>query len=356
MQLPVVLHGRLVGVVGYEQIAPMLAEGPYSASLRRQTVADVMVQPQVVADANETVTSLCRRFARSLVTTVSVVGPEGEYLGTVFIGDLVAPGGPPPYPARVGGMATPFGVYLTNGRVRGGVNDIALFSAGVVLGLLSTAACAIATALFWLATQMHILSVPGGITLSDLADVPDTVSGLPGILWTVAVLITFMLLMRATRMAAFHAAEHQAVHAMERQEQLTPETLARMPRPHPRCGTNIWVASLLYCSLLQALLFTRYFDVTTAGIFAAVITLFLWRRVGAVVQQLFTTRPAGEAELRSGIHAAEQLMQRYLETPPGKTKPLQRIWCMGMIQSACGMMSVLGILQLALYAWSRTAH
>ena len=43
-------------------------------------------------------------------------------------------------------------------------------------------------------------------------------------------LTLFLLLMRVSRLAGYHAAEHQTVHAMERNETLVPEIVCRMPR------------------------------------------------------------------------------------------------------------------------------
>src|SRR2546423_10530097 len=56
----------------------------------------------------------------------------------------------------------------------------------------------------------------------------------------------FLLFVRALPLVQYHAAEHQAVHAMERGEPLDPEIVRRMPRVHPRCGTNIMAGGMVF--------------------------------------------------------------------------------------------------------------
>ena len=75
--------------------------------------------------------------------SVIVSDTEGRYLGTLSALDLFhRPEGQirPPF---IGGMATPFGVFLTNGEISGGAKPFALAVTGALLfGLLVVAVVA----------------------------------------------------------------------------------------------------------------------------------------------------------------------------------------------------------------------
>ncbi|MER3495923.1 MAG: hypothetical protein C4320_03425, partial [Armatimonadota bacterium] len=61
----------------------------------------------------------------------------------------------------------------------------------------------------------------------------------------------FVILFRLLPLAGTHAAEHMAVNALERGEPLDPEVVARMPRTHIRCGTNLAVGAGLFFGISE---------------------------------------------------------------------------------------------------------
>ncbi|MCX6380817.1 MAG: hypothetical protein NT023_15320, partial [Armatimonadetes bacterium] len=75
-------------------------------------------------------------------------------------------------------------------------------------------------------------------------------------------------------------------------------------------------------------------------------TLAYLRRFGAVLQEVFTTRPASEEELLSGIKAGEELLLKYRTMPPARTRLWKRIWCMGMVQNLAGVSLALTLTEL----------
>jgi hypothetical protein len=161
--------------------------------------------------------------------------------------------------------------------------------------------------------------------------------------------VVFLLLMRLTRLAGYHAAEHQTVHAIERFEPLMPAVVRRMPRAHPRCGTNLMAAVLVFMSVRQALGYLPSLS-GLVEVMAAVATLFAWRPVGTLLQERFTTKPAGERELESGIAAGNDLLARYLEEAPARPSLMRRIWCSGMVQVMLGSLPCWLLLELLPYA------
>jgi uncharacterized protein YqhQ len=138
-------------------------------------------------------------------------------------------------------MATPFGVYLSDGANQAGAGNLALVAGGAALAILATTATVIVQAL---------VDLVGHVTHHDVSSISlqySPVDGklLPTLLATglrLSVSLVFLSLIRISRIAGFHAAEHQTVHAIENGEPLVPEIVSRMPRPHPRCGTNILAA------------------------------------------------------------------------------------------------------------------
>lgn len=56
------------------------------------------------------------------------------------------------------------------------------------------------------------------------------------------------------RVFAYHGAEHQTIHAFEAGVPLTPETAARFPLAHPRCGTGFLLIVMVLATAVFALL------------------------------------------------------------------------------------------------------
>jgi hypothetical protein len=80
----------------------------------------------------------------------------------------------------------------------------------------------------------------------------------------------------------------------------------RMPRVHPRCGTNVAVGLGLFLSLAA----WKWTDQEALRIFASLIaTLFVWRPLGSLLQLLVTTRPASDRQLLNGIAAGRDLVR-----------------------------------------------
>jgi len=126
---------------------------------------------------------------------------------------------------------------------------------------------------------------------------------------------------------------------MERGEPLEIEVVRRMPRVHPRCGTNLMAGGLVFVAVSQliAALPGRWLNAMDAAILGALTALFTWRSVGSFMQQHFTTRIAGDKHLQSGISAANGLEDGFLAEPPGRPRFLRRLWCTGMLQTMSGI-------------------
>jgi uncharacterized protein YqhQ len=213
---------------------------------------------------------------------------------------------------------------LTNGSVRGGKKDFALIATGAFLFL------------------FFMIGRFAGMFLDPY--LPDTALSLFLIesLPVLGLVITFRFL----PIAGFHGAEHQVVHALEQGEELTPEVVARMPRVHPRCGTNLAVAATLFLTIQQSE-WTPYVQVRL--LVAFIVTMFFWRIIGGFVQFWITTRKPTERELQSGIDAAKELLRNYSTAEHRVVSPFRKILNSGMLHVMTG--SILAYAVVSLVAW-----
>jgi hypothetical protein len=234
---------------------------------------------------------------------------------------------------------------LTNGSIQAGAGNFALLGSGAVLGVLMTlsyvgigiGAWAVQKSLGYPLYALWTADSPAQLTFSNLGWFALQGLSLP----------LFLLMMRAMPLAGYHAAEHQVVHAMERNEPLLPEVVGRMPRVHPRCGTNLMAAALVFGLVSKLLPALRIgLGATDSAMIGALAALFTWRSVGAALQHYFTTRPPSARQIESGIAAANELDRKYLTTVLRRPTVAKRLWCMGLPQMALG--SVLGSTLLTL--------
>lgn len=258
-------------------------------------------------------------------------------------------------PPRLGGMATPLGVYLHDGESGGGAGAWGLMLAGALLCGLALLAQAITFALL----QSAAPRLPG---LTHWA--ASAPSGLREWLSSAATWLPLPLVfvfLRLIPLSGTHAAEHQTVHCVEHGLPLTVTNIREMPRVHPRCGTNIFAGWTLFHFVFLAVFcacqsndFGLSETVTLALIVAAPPTLIYWRRVGGWVQQHFATRPATDAQIRGAIFAAEQVLTRRearLLSGEGRFFAARRAWAMGFVPVLLGYGAVIGLLTLLSWRW-----
>lgn len=317
------------------------------------------MRPLTAIDPEMRVADALLLLRQSQGAAVPVVMPDtGEVVGV-----LSRPLFPVPVPMpapRLGGMATPLGVYLTDGVSGGGAGFAGLFLSGFLLCALGLAAQAAAQGLLqelshesafsaWLAPHGH---GAWGAWLAQMGA------------WFAPTSLTMLLIFTGLRlipMSGTHAAEHQVVHCLEQGAPLVPECVRVMPRVHPRCGTNLVVGFALFHALFLGVFAAAQaedfgtFDATTLGLVAAApITLIYWRRAGGWVQRWFATRPATDAQIGSAIQAAREVLARRAQrVGPVRFRLLRRVWSMGLAQVMLGYFTLLGALGLLAHAFPR---
>lgn len=340
--LPVVEDGTLVGVLSRRTVADAVcAVGEGAASpgeIGRLPLHDGLVSPvrPLLAEGS-------LREAAGLpwgFDSLPVVEEDGRYVGMISRADVAGILCQAPRPPSIGGMATPLGVYLTTGTLSAGARgSLGLMLTGAVMASGFAFAAALATLLF-----LGIERVTGIPIQASMQSVP--VSGLHLNLFDIwrhlqgALLgLAFALFLRLSPLTGYHAAEHQVVHAVERDRVLTPESVAQMPRAHPRCGTRL-AAILVLLALFTPIPFSNPIlpisDPTLMSVLAAVAILLWWRRLGMWLQDYVTTKPASQKQLHSAISAAETLLAQYHRVGPRRLTLWRRIWYMGILQVMAG--------------------
>ena len=259
-------------------------------------------------------------------------------------------------PPRLGGMATPLGVYLHDGVSSGGAGFWGLVLTGMTMSCLALTAQVLAH------VSSHFASAHFPALEIWESRLPF---GLP--LWLSAIspwlpMPFVFLLLRLVPLSGIHAAEHQVVHCVERHAPLSVDTVRTMPRVHPRCGTNLFAGFTVFLltflgifTLTQASSWQLLDSVTLAAMLSGPLTLIYWRRVGGWVQRYFATRPATDHQINGAITAAEQVLSRHQRRLERRERPrflpLRRVWTAGIAQILVGYAVVIGLLTGAELIW-----
>lgn len=322
--LAVVDGPRYVGTFSEAQVLQALGEGrsPLSSvgSLMPLTPPLLPLRPYMTGAA------ALRALADSPEYCLPVVDDMGVYQGLVTPSDLFPRRPEPPIPRVIGGMATPFGVYLTNGVHTGGVGTPALMATGAML-----------FGLFMLGTLLGYFA----ITLFEPSpQVARWIFDLSGI-------TTFLVGLRLLPLSGIHGAEHKVVHAIERGEPLAIENVRRMPRIHPRCGTNLAVGATLFFALAN----WNWTSVNELRLLVALIaTLMLWRPLGMIAQRYVTTRTPNEKQLMMGISSGKELVDKMLTARRSESTIGMRLLRSGIFQIMAGaiifQLIVMGLVQI----------
>lgn len=324
MVLPVVDGGILSGVLHEQDLARALAEG----ADRTDAIAKWVHHDPPVIHPGETGAGALRRFEQTGSPYLVVVDDRGALHGLLTPSRVVSLPHFQARPRTIGGMATPAGVYLTNGAIGAGVGPLALASTGAVLfGLFLVAGTAVLALRNVLAmtdiVPVSLLNSPWGVGGAHLMN-----------------LLLFFVGMRSLPLAGIHAAEHMVVHAIERGEDLEPEVVARMPRVHPRCGTNLAVAAMLFLGVFSIPWQSDY-ELRLLAAFLA--TLILFRPLGSFAQEFITTKPPTRAQIEMGIRSAKTLLNKVAVGRAGPPSVWQRIASSGVLLIIAGALAAQGV-------------
>lgn len=140
-----------------------------------------------------------------------------------------------------------------------------------------------------------------------------------GLEMLLGLLVIAGLIIKISPIAAYHAAEHQAFSAYEKNLILTLENVRHQPRTHSSCGTNL-VISYLICFSILLMLFD---EMIWIYLVAWAIGFELWKNepkviwdlivvIGRVTQYLFFTSKPQDKHLLVAIEALTELEKEEL--------------------------------------------
>lgn len=329
-----VKEGHVIGSVSEQSIAGFLAAAQDSETSLEQPIESLVEFYPIFVHSSLSAQDAVRVFAENGTDTLPVVDENGGLRGILHRNDVIALLTRNLRPPVVGGMATPLGVYLTTGSLSGGAGSLGLYFTGISLGFMmiigKLAADGMIGAFGRFAAHTFPMAIRVAINSMSLYDLGSAILS-----------IGFMLLMlRLSPLAGFHAAEHMTVHAIERGEDLTPEAVSRMPRVHPRCGTNLLGALSIF------ILITSQFGGEVAVMVAVIVVMLGRKAIGDWMQTVFTTKPPNKRQLENGIAAGDEILRRFHEHPSYQAYGFARIWNMGFLQSAAGMSTVLTLVYI----------
>ena len=227
---------------------------------------------------------------------------------------------------RVGGMATPFGVFLTTGKITAGANKIHMLSVGIFMVLLFTLVEGIL--LFILATIAkflpNFLPIFYSVTTNTGIETSKNITFIISLILPAFTLVLFFILMRfLPPVVGYHAAEHKVVNLIEKEQELTLENMEKESPVHPRCGTNIGaLVMLLYIAVeVISMLFKNQFLQNNNSIITGVILVITilimarWQDFGAFLQKYFTTAKPSKKQMQNAINVANELLEKYYSSP-----------------------------------------
>lgn len=255
----------------------------------------------------------------------------------------------------LGGMATPLGVYLTDGRVSSGPGFIGLF----LNGLLLAATGLFASGVVQFVADPRITAVVNHLHPLWLMKLGTGISAALDILLPLC-LILFVF--RCSPLSGIHASEHQVIHCLEHGLPLSADTVRLMPRVHPRCGTYCVAAIGLLCIVFSGVdVAAQSFGIGSsyAGIAGFVAGMLasrtLWKLLGEVLQFTLTTKPATVEQIAGAIKSANAFVlqvERSATASQNLPNGFNRVWMSGIAQVGLGYLTLLGIAALAIkYCW-----
>ncbi len=248
----------------------------------------------------------------------------------------------PPYlrPPRISGMAMPGGVHLAI-SIYGTGPSWRLLMAGMALAAVMAVAAIPTYVTGWVIEQLTPLPVASVMMQTPVLTTPEVFAAsdlLVNLLW----LLSFLCILWLSPLAGYHAAEHMTVACIERFGEVIPEFVARMPRAHPRCGTN-WLAGIIPLLVIGVPLW-RVNPLVTVVV--GMVGLYFRHYIGYFLQQYFTTKPPSESQLRAGIEAGRRVMLAWRNASSLRVAPLAAAWHRGFIQVLSGVIIGMSLVKL----------
>jgi len=325
--LPVIdKFGMIVGIVSEFDLAKVAKKLSFDEESYQShiTVEDIMAKNVRVVPENSDLTNLFDHLEKMHTRFFPVVDDEGFYTGKCitrtklinFLAKKIKP-------RTISGVATPMGVYLSDGVHQAGVKNLGLILNGMVF------------ALFFIVAEFFTASVTNPL------------------LGTFAKLFLFLVFFKLSPLSQIHSSEHKVINAIEKGLPLDVETVQKQSAIHARCGTNLLVlfvgiSTIFYITnmIIPKIWFLRF----TVSFLLLVGLFGYWKQIGFFIQKIFTTKTPDEKQLKSAIKVGAELLHLSKAEPKDKNLSfLSLIYTSGIIQIVVSFLLFINIFNLLLY-------
>ena len=322
--LPVInLQGKIIGTVSEYNITLSLINISFKKDSYKHkiTVSDIMNRDFFAETGDKSIKNIIPKIIEDFhEDIIPIVDEKKQYSGNSLVrSDLIYYLTGIIRPMLLGGLATPIGVYITDGKHQAGAGNLGLILTGIVFGF------------FALIIQF--------ITFFIFSE------SSPNVLILLFELSLFIIFLRLTPLVRIHAAEHQTIHTIEKGLPLTLDVVKMQPRPHRRCGTNFMVLISGIFFIIILIMDIKIFQNPFFSYFFSIISLLFlflsWKRFGMWLQKYFTTARAPDKYIKNGIKAGKEIIKKNKEDfCPGKTLFVEKLWNTGFIQILIGFIFV----------------
>ena len=325
--IPVIdINDNIIGIVSEYDLAKVLPEWSLEENSYRHKilVKDIMTKEVWTEPEYTNVEYILSGVHRTHIRVIPIVDNKGRYTGkSITRTTLIAYLTRMVKPRSIGGLATPLGVYMTDGLHQAGPGNLGLILTGMSFGLFAV--------IIEIFINLFLNVIPVNLNFSTLIIIIQ--------------ISLFVIFIKLTPFSKIHAAEHQTIHAIEKGLPLTIDTVRMQPRPHKRCGTNLMI-------LITGILFV-IFSISDVAIFKDPVIKFIytviaflfvfkyWRKVGMWLQEYLTTSEASNSQIENGIKVGEELIKKHKEDISPKQPDLfSKLWNIGIVQILAGFLFV----------------
>jgi len=325
--LPVIdKEGLIVGIVSEFDLAKVAKQLSFEKDSyqTKLTVENIMTKDVWVEKEGADISHLFDKLEYMHAKFLPIVDDGGFYTGKcVTRKKLISFLTKKIKPRTISGVATPIGVYLSDGLHQVGAKNLGLMLNGAVF------------ASFFFVAEFLTAGIQNVFFAAILK------------------LLMFLIFFKITPLSQIHASEHKVINAIEKGLPLDVATVQRQSRIHIRCGTNLLVLFLgIACVFyITNILIPKIWLLRFMISFLLLIGLFsYWKQIGEKIQLFFTTREPTDKQVEKAIKVGENLLQASKNEPEDKNiNFLTLVYTSGTLQIIISFLVFMNILSLILY-------
>lgn len=327
--VPVIdIDGKIIGIVSEYDLAQIMPEiSILNESYRiKEKVGNIMSTNVWCEYENTNIRELFDKIPKMHTRVIPIIDRKGIFTGKAIIRtNLINYLSQMIKPQTIGGLATPLGVYLTDGIHQAGAKTKGLIALGAVFAI-----------------TIYIINNVSGY-ISNALLLPEFYTGL-------IELSLFLVVLRLSPFSKIHAAEHMVINTIERGLPLTAEAVKTQSPVHERCGTNIMVFILGILCVTYLVNIISPYNFYMKFLLSLVGFLFVfsyWKQIGRWTQKYLTTAFPDDKKIKNGIKAGKELLEVYKkDVHINQFYPMLKIWNSGFIQIIFTFMVCMRVLEV----------